>query len=876
MGCSSLHADFGNLFDKRKPQFIHGLDATGSVTSSDRKGKFDSWGFIDRVAFRHFSEVYPGYSQWGLGPTDIIGLPNVMDVSQPYGMVYGEGTPGGFVFHLASDERHGRYLAPFLNVGYPELGVPKIHQDLQCVCSVWMAKSSSIPRVSKGAVGILAGSSSGVVSAFSFGSPTTRDNRFDRGQLTARWLLSPGVPIVSIVADDNITDERRDQGRVWAVALNALGEIFYLKCFPSEASESIQLGSKEVVEEVTAWQYGQSVDWNLIWPTLRSNRYPTRDRHDSTGPLPSAVTGDSEPRNITDETRMMEAWLHKSPVEIKADFKAWDMRRSLKVDFGGDDGHHSGEGIVIIEPGLEEGGSAKVRRFVRRLNKTSKDEFGLSRLVFGPYKGIQATASAVDLSNFANTTATEDKWHRSQNGDPSSFDSSVLNLPGQRGRLLGVGTTAGTVFLWNMRTPCPESSSLVSQIRPVRVIHTDSPGIASLAISSLYVVHGGEEGLVQAWDPLASTLLPLRTLSSRHAINNRRRAVIAAQQNPNQQRNPAFVQSLAASAICLDPNPTNLRGVVAIGGFLKYWSYSSVSAAEEGSKSQKRRLNKATRTSGGSSGGDFSGTRRIGLKSYVEQEILQREIDERERRQESKEERRMAGRFGLDLLGHDASEEEMVAYAKLLSEEQKQKETRNGSEDLGQSTVAGPSLSDEGLKQWQYASWPQRLEMAGASSSAAHSRGSQTPTPKSVNVRDGDDAEVARAMELSIQEEARRSTSSRSESTADTSTYDEELAEAVARSLAPDATGADARASSSANTISAAARIGGGEQEDADDEVARAIKLSLQDTSSSPQVSSSTSERIPDGTDFPSLSSSSPEGTSRGKGKGKGKGKRRA
>ena len=110
--------------------------------------------------------------------------------------------------------------------------------------------------------------------------------------------------------------------------------------------------------------------------------------------------------------------------------------------------------------------------------------------------------------------------------------------------------------------------------------------------------------------------------------------------------------------------------------------------------------------------------------------MLQRELDESERRQESKEERRMAGRFGLNLLGHDASEEEMIAYAKLLSEEEQQKEALRESDGTGQSHVVAPSLSDDDLEKWQYASWPQRLEMAGTSGSGAPSRGSQTPTPK--------------------------------------------------------------------------------------------------------------------------------------------------
>ena len=130
-------------------------------------------------------------------------------------------------------------------------------------------------------------------------------------------------------------------------------------------------------------------------------------------------------------------------------------------------------------------------------------------------------------------------------------------------------------------------------------------------------------------------------------------------------------------------------------------------------------------------------------------------------------------------------------------------------------------------------------------------------------------------MELSIQEEARQSTSSRSESTTDTDSYDSDLAEAVARSLAPDIADAGVGIPSSAKATPNVARGSEGRNIDMDDDVARAINLSLQGTSSSPQALS-TGERIIDETDFPSLSSSSPEGASRGKGKGNGKGKRRA
>ena len=153
---SHLHASFGQVLDKRLPRFIHGFDSNGTVSSSDKRGKFDSWGLIDRVSlFQQFSENYPGTSQWGLGPGDVTGVPNVMDLSQPHGMIYGDGTPGGNVFFLSSEQKRGHYLAPFLNISYHQLGVLKVSQEMHSVCSVWIAKSNGVPRMTNGLIGLL-------------------------------------------------------------------------------------------------------------------------------------------------------------------------------------------------------------------------------------------------------------------------------------------------------------------------------------------------------------------------------------------------------------------------------------------------------------------------------------------------------------------------------------------------------------------------------------------------------------------------------------------------------------------------------------------------------------------------------------------------
>ncbi|KAI7098908.1 hypothetical protein KC352_g38315, partial [Hortaea werneckii] len=84
---------------KKFPRFIHGADDTGTATTSDPgAGKVDSWGQSDPQFFVQFADRFPGDSQYGLGPGEVVGVPNVMDVSQPYGLVYGEGSPGGMAY----------------------------------------------------------------------------------------------------------------------------------------------------------------------------------------------------------------------------------------------------------------------------------------------------------------------------------------------------------------------------------------------------------------------------------------------------------------------------------------------------------------------------------------------------------------------------------------------------------------------------------------------------------------------------------------------------------------------------------------------------------------------------------------------------------
>ncbi|KAI4235664.1 MAG: hypothetical protein LQ349_003005 [Xanthoria aureola] len=731
-----LDATFSTSLNKRLPNFIHGADEVGSACLSDsRTGKVDNWGFADPQMFAQFLDGLPGVPQYGLGPGELVGVPNVMDVSRLHGMIYAEGIPGGKVYYRSTEEKRGRLLCEAVPASWPQFGVPQLAIgtiDTQTPCSVWIAKSAHVPASSGGLVGILLGSSQGVVTAYSVGTNGLDERRIDRGEVTCRWVLSPGVPIIGVAVDENVSAKRLASGRIWAVALNALGELFYLCAMPSRRHIERKEKMNQTQVELLAWETGRTVHWAMAEPSRRVARpdpFDTAEIDGSYSPRSSWNGMGLNPDQIAGETKEIQKFLGKKPMHFRKLNEGWDMRRRLEVDFAGNDGTAAGENIVVIGCGLDEEEATSIRRYTRckmtnpaasdphgevslptspdwsrpgdnslfgasqqahiqepswsfdvvSRNSTARsesipdgamvEEWRISNFSFGGVKAPQITATALDLSTYAILTVEEDPLlslgGSSLTSSPTSSPLAQMarpglstDVPGQRSRLLAVGTKIGTIILWNIRDPTSTNSAIESTLKPVRIIHTESPQISCLALTALYLVHGGNDGLVQAWDPLASTTEPIRTLNSRFSSRARRR-LVQAEASPQ----GVGINLFAAGAIYLDPDPTVLRGLVSLGTHLRYWSYSS-SAADQ-YKSNKRRLRRSER--GSNQGADrFTGTGRGALKDYIANEKIELE---REKVSRHKEEERLAGRFGLDLLGPGATEDEILAYATMLSEE---------------------------------------------------------------------------------------------------------------------------------------------------------------------------------------------------------------
>lgn len=783
---------------KKTPRFIHGTDETGHVSASDPgAGKVDNWSATDLMHHPQFVDVYPGAEQYGLGEGTVCGVPNTMDVSQPFGMVYGEGFPGGCAFYRHPEEKRARPLPPTIEYEVHPEQLPKVPTVIESITSVCIAKSVAIPNLTSGMVGILTGSSCGIITAYSAGLDKLEGHRLTRGEVTCRWAVSPGVPIIALRMDDDYNPRRRSMGRVWAVALNALGEVYYLDSIPDRP---IQKGVKDTAElDELSWSTGRSVEWKLVSPTRRvakEDPYADPDFDGSYTPRTSSDTANLSKKEICAENRAIETFFKHKPEHFRNNCLGWDMRRKLEVDFGGDDGHGAGENIVVIECGNggEDAGPVKIDRFAR--TKSVKDLYQeysapgtpsapaaapVFSSIFGgtsseivespaetpPVVSIgqsaadsnselleewkkttfawpggavsEITTTAMDTSKYATLTAFEDPIMAATGSSRASSSTtspslgqfgeglSLNDVPGYRARFIALGTKEGMIVLYNMRGGQP-SNRPVPDLEPVRVITTDSPQISCLALSALYLVHGGNDGLVQAWDVLASTNQPIRTLNSRFSSRARRRLVQA-----EASAQGVGINLFAAGVIALDTDPTQLRGIVSLGTHLRYWAYSSSAADEVSTK--KRRLRRSS-VRGQNSGERYTNSGRGAIMDYIVNE--QHELQAEKRRREAEKEH-LQGRFGVGLAG--LSEEEALAYAVLVSEEAAQKEQARIFAEA--SASAGPAPD----------AWTESTASIVASPTPSPSRASASsvPTPR-MKTEDELENDIEEAIRLSLLE----------------------------------------------------------------------------------------------------------------------------
>ncbi|KAK7742465.1 hypothetical protein SLS63_000029 [Diaporthe eres] len=491
---SNIHAVFEN--NKRGPKVIVGTrDLCVSTVSDPSCGKVEKWGLDDPFAFAQLDELFPTLQPYGVGngPAAVY---NVMDVSQPYGMVGGEGFPGGRPYFRATNELRGRYLGGQDSIIDMSPEVPKIPELLESICSVWIAKSSAVPSITQNMIGMMTASTLGVVTAYALGHDFAGP-QYKAGDMTARWVLSPGVPIVALKVDDSFNQKRMSLGRVWACALNALGECFVLTQTPVPPIEATRKNSDTTK---VAWIAGRTVYWELIESTRRQARPDDLDKN--------AVRGAYSPRSPCDamalsksqtiaEAREIEKYLRYEPAHFRKVCEGWDMRRQLEVDF-------AEEIVLTIRSGQDEEQPAEILRYSRStLGATDNSKFSTPTVLTpnvlsptpiksifgsgantpvlssspGPQKPetivvpqaeewqtsklslkklgkAQVTAVAMDncipalLAPFEDPLNADSQHLKSGATTPTSKQNTG-EIPGRRARFFGVGSDYGKILVWN-------------------------------------------------------------------------------------------------------------------------------------------------------------------------------------------------------------------------------------------------------------------------------------------------------------------------------------------------------------------------------------------------------------------------------------------
>ena len=210
------------------------------------------------------------------------------------------------------------------------------------------------------------------------------DRRFEKGEATAKWVLCPGVPIIGIAVDEKTSYRRHSHRRIWAVVLNALGEVFYLTDVPVRPDFKGKPDPAQI--DRLAWDTGRTVEWNLLEHTRRNAKpdpYNTAAVDGSYTPRTSCYALGLSKEQVTGETKEIEKFMAYRPKHFQSICEGWDMRRQLVVDFTGDDRHGAGESVILLALGSDEVKSASIRRYTRRKTKIT------SNFDIEPYPAIQ-------------------------------------------------------------------------------------------------------------------------------------------------------------------------------------------------------------------------------------------------------------------------------------------------------------------------------------------------------------------------------------------------------------------------------------------------------------------------------------------------------
>ncbi|KAI7848846.1 WD40-repeat-containing domain protein [Circinella umbellata] len=216
---------------------------------------------------------------------------------------------------------------------------------------------------------------------------------------------------------------------------------------------------------------------------------------------------------------------------------------------------------------------------------------------------------------------------------PTTTAKSVLSLSQMMTRLLVTGDSAGTICVWDGDAMCTDGG----KIKPLRVLHGHMAPISALFVDSFKIVSGSDDGWIRIWDPVTGSLL--------NVLGNK------IPKNAPVDRNDVSVMRVT-NIHCDD-----YRGVATIGHQVKTWDFSP-----EKQMLTKRNLKRNVRIPGG------------GDSRQLHYEIKQEWKESAEALQQERHERHEEAKELNKLTLGGLSDEEMLAYAMMLSQEEKGEE----------------------------------------------------------------------------------------------------------------------------------------------------------------------------------------------------------
>ncbi|KAK6539871.1 hypothetical protein TWF694_008710 [Orbilia ellipsospora] len=449
----------------------------------------------------------------------------------------------------------------------------------------------------------------------------------------AKWKISPRCALISVKVDNDYSPEKRALGRPWCVVQNIVGEIWTFSGDPNPPPQFQESGLSEEEETVADLdradneiENGPIGDDLSVMDHIERNAAWMRIRQELAAGYKAIrdAAADEEKRRIAQHVQghwtLMEGTRVERPI---SGFYLDDLYRDtglivgdneniqqlklpwvLEVDFGGYNV------ITFSTTSTEE---RRVQGFRYRLNThfTEKkpelpeaeilgsqafagsiDDWSKTRLRI-PKSGEEIFDQGKNPQNI--TTITMDQSHLARTMPISPNDNTV----GGNARLLAVGTNHGRVLVFNIRgNPAKRSSDLLTPMRVCKLPGT--PNITCIAVTSLAVIVGANNGAISVFDPLGSSTEPVRKIVHAMTIDAKKDYFARTSQygwGRTEQEN-TWQEETSAYRICVDPNARNWRGAAILGCNILYWDetdFLNWQEADDLATRKRRRLEKVER-----------------------------------------------------------------------------------------------------------------------------------------------------------------------------------------------------------------------------------------------------------------------------------------